>query len=130
MVGLRDPFGRLVRWALRLQEFTICYKTGRHHADTDCLSRLPQPTTLCDADNFLAAIDDTAFLDLATFREEQRNDCTLDDLFDSATQPISSPGFIVRDGLLYKKNYMADGARLLLVVPKKEFGNAHTLGYA
>ena len=123
LVGLRDPSGRLARWALRLQEFDfeIRYKSGRHHADADCLSRLPLPTTACDADNFddfLAAIDDTAFPDLAAFRKEQRNDRSLDALFDSAAQPRGKNGFVIQDGLLYKKNYTADGARLLLVVPK------------
>ncbi|XP_072142285.1 uncharacterized protein [Dermacentor andersoni] len=101
-------------------DFAVGYKSGRHHADADCLSRLPLPTSACDADNFnefLAAIDDILFPDLAIFREEQRDDHSLDALFASAAQPTGKNGFDIQDSLPYKTNYAADGTRLLLVVP-------------
>lgn len=81
LVNLRDPSGRLARWALRLQEyvFTISYKSGRRHADADCLSRMPQRTTDCDADNFdhLIASLSPDFPDASTFAAEQRKDPSL-----------------------------------------------------
>lgn len=122
LVSLRDPSGRLARWAIRLQEFdfTVRYKSGNRHADADCLSRLPLPTTECEADNFddfITAID-SHFPDIAAFRTAQHEDHCLDHLFASANDPASSSSFVVHDAVLYKKNYSGQGARLLLVVPR------------
>lgn len=122
LVNLRDPSGRLARWALRLQEydFVVSYKSGRRHADADCLSRLPLPTTECDADNFdeYIAFVSTGFPDMDTFISEQRKDDSLQPLFAAARESAADNRFRLRDGALYKTNFSATGARYLLVVPK------------
>lgn len=123
LVNLRDQSGRLARWALRLQEydFTILYKSGRKHSDTDCLSRMPLNKTVCDAENFdhLIALLAPLFPDKTTFETEQRKDPRLSPLFAAARAPTTQGCFCVQDGLLYKKVFSTTGARFLLVVPEK-----------
>lgn len=122
LINLRDPSGRLARWALRLQEynFTVSYKSGRKHADADCLSRMPVDATVCDADDFdhLIASVAPAFPDKATFETEQRKDVSLNPLFVIAQASTPESRFCVRDGLLYKKSISGTGSRFLLVVPE------------
>lgn len=122
LVSLRDPSGRLARWALRLQEydFTVSYKTGRRHADADCLSRLPLKSTDCEAENFdryLSSLD-PAFPDVDVFKAEQLKDPKLQPYFSAAQDSQIARQFCVRNGMLYKKNYSATGPLLLLVVPE------------
>ncbi|XP_075740914.1 SNF related kinase isoform X1 [Rhipicephalus microplus] len=122
LITLRDPSGHLARSALRLQEFDfiIAYKSGWRHTDTNCLSRLPLSTTDDNTDTFdvCFATVQCAFPDVTTFQREQRNDLTLDFLFAPVRSPKGSGRFCLRDGLLYKMNFSANGAQYFLVVPQ------------
>ena len=115
LAGLKDPSGRLARWALRLQEYdvTIVYKTGRKHQDADALSRNPVEEAEDLAENLLAITTDT---DIA---EEQKKDPEVTKLLD--LQKLSNTEdrkFEIIDGVLCKKNFDPFGKRWLPVIPK------------
>lgn len=118
--SLKDPIGRLGRWALRLQEytFTVAYKSGRLHRDADCLSRHPvDPPTNTDDDS------ETCVLAISDFRHiaaEQRTDTSLRSIIDRLQAHPCHPthrAFVLRNGVLYRRNFRPDGPDLLLVVP-------------
>ncbi|GFU73771.1 retrovirus-related Pol polyprotein from transposon 412 [Trichonephila clavipes] len=76
LMNLKDPSGRLARWALRLQEhdFDVKYKTGKKHSDADALSRNPVEEETETSDKFLAV---TTSMNLAV---EQKKDQDLEKL--------------------------------------------------
>ncbi|GBM36330.1 Retrovirus-related Pol polyprotein from transposon 412 [Araneus ventricosus] len=77
LANLKDPSGRLERWALRLQEYDvdIVFKSGRRHQDADCLSRNPLPTIEKETS------EDIPFLNTITnFKEEQSKDLKVADI--------------------------------------------------
>ncbi|UYV79514.1 hypothetical protein LAZ67_17002951, partial [Cordylochernes scorpioides] len=112
LAGLKDPSGRLARWALRLQEFdiTVVYKSGRKHKDADCLSRNPVPEEQEDFPNIISIID---------IRAEQSRDPNLAKIIDKIEETGPFKGFEVMDGVLYKRNYEPYGRQRLLVLPKQ-----------
>jgi hypothetical protein len=46
LMSIKEPTGKLARWALRLQEFDIeiAYRPGKTNQNADCLSRIPIPS--------------------------------------------------------------------------------------
>ncbi|GFY37548.1 transposon Ty3-I Gag-Pol polyprotein [Trichonephila inaurata madagascariensis] len=97
LANLRDPSSQLAWWALRLQEYdvSIVFKSGKKHADADCLSRNPIP--IITEIESLAAIRD-----LAT---EKRDDPFLAAFIKACEQSpdISSAGFSIVNNVLCKK---------------------------
>lgn len=120
--SLKDPTGRLARWALRLQEYDmeIIYKSGRKHLDADCLSR--NPPRLPHEFSNLAEIN---ALDLSSMAIIQREDVRLRKIFEKLDSLDSATlnSYTIVDDILYKKSYDPQSALLLLVLPQPHYAD-------
>lgn len=120
--SLKDPTGRLARWALYLQDYdySVVYKSGKLHRDADCLSRHPveePPADDPDTDICVFLLSD--FEDIG---DHQRRDPTFRPIIDRLDSEPADPSlnaFVLRDGILYRRNFRADGPDLLLAVPEQ-----------
>ncbi|GFU24819.1 hypothetical protein TNCV_2428131 [Trichonephila clavipes] len=131
LMNLKDPSGRLARWALRLQEhdFDVKYKTGKKHSDADALSRNPVEEETETPDKFLAV---TTSMNLAM---EQKKDQDLPKL-KLLSNSSKNEEFRFIDGILCRKNFDPDGKLWLPVIPKhlradilRHFHDAPTAGH-
>ncbi|UYV69112.1 hypothetical protein LAZ67_6002474, partial [Cordylochernes scorpioides] len=118
--NLKDPTGRLVRWALKLQEYnvTVVYKSGRKHQDADCLSR--NPLQLESEEAYNDEDDDIPSITALTcFEAEQRKDPKISKLIEETERfGAESKGYEMLKGTLYKNNFDPLGNQHLLVVPR------------
>ncbi|UYV71013.1 K02A2.6-like [Cordylochernes scorpioides] len=113
--GLKDPSGRLARWALRLQEYNVnvAYKNGRKHQDADCLSRNP-----IEANNPGESGDDIPTLSALTdIVAEQRKDPVIVRISEECLKNDQNR-FKIINGALYKRNFDPVGQPWLLVIPR------------
>ena len=121
LASLKDPTGRLARWALRLQEYTytVVYKSGKLHQDADCLSRYP----VADRPSTSTASIDCVFSlsQLLSLGDELRRDPHISQIMQrlrSSPHDASVRMFAFKDDTLYRRNLSPVGPALLPVVPK------------
>ncbi|GFT99792.1 transposon Ty3-I Gag-Pol polyprotein [Trichonephila clavipes] len=112
-MNLKDPSGRLARWALRLQEhdFGVKYKTGKKHSDADALSRNPVEEETETPDKCSAV---TTGMNLAMEQKKDQDLAKLKLLSNSS----KNEEFRFIDGILCRKNFVPDGKLWLPVIPK------------
>ncbi|GFU02242.1 hypothetical protein TNCV_2466171 [Trichonephila clavipes] len=131
LMNLKDPSGRLARWALRLQEhdFDVKYKTGKKHSDADALLRNPVEEETETSDKFLAV---TTSMNLAMEQKKDQDLAKLKLLSNSS----KNEEFRFIDGILCRKNFDPDGKLWLPVIPKhlradilRHFHDAPTAGH-
>ncbi|GFT15958.1 hypothetical protein TNCV_3315231 [Trichonephila clavipes] len=131
LMNLKDPSGRLARWALRLKEhdFDVKYKTGKKHSDADALSRNPVEEETETPDKFLAV---TTSVNLAMEQKKDQDLAKLKLLSNSS----KNEEFRFIDGILCRKNFDPDGKLWLPVIPKhlradilRHFHDAPTAGH-
>ncbi|UYV72103.1 hypothetical protein LAZ67_9001818 [Cordylochernes scorpioides] len=112
--NLKDPTGRLARWALKIQEydFDIIHKSGKKHLDADGLSRGPLPETDWDEDF------ERLFLNQITDEEDKFIESVKKNL--NGSRRSIAQNFKEEDGCLFKKNPNPEGRAWLLVVPENK----------
>lgn len=87
------------------------------HRDADCLSRHPvDPPDPTGNDDFSVF----ALSDLLNIADHQRRDPSLRKIIERLTSEPTDPSmraFVIRDGILFRRNFRADGPDELLAVP-------------
>ncbi|GFT75399.1 hypothetical protein TNCV_3393951 [Trichonephila clavipes] len=130
LMNLKDPSGRLARWALRLQEhdFDVKYKTGKKHSDADALSRNPVEEETETPDKFLAV---KTSMNLAMEQKRSRP-CEIK----TFEQLIQKRRIQIHRRYPCRKNFDPDGKLWLPVIPKhlradilRHFHDAPTAGH-
>ena len=110
-MGIKDPTGKLARWALTIQQydFTIKYCSGVSNGNADALSRWPDFLTLA----VLKCLDDTNF-EANYLKTLQTQDPSLSDLINylqteqlpaqdtkARSLLLTVNDFFMEDGILY-----------------------------
>jgi len=139
LLKLKDPEGKLARWALRLQpfDFEIVYKSGVKHKDADALSRNPvdpPPPTEDDPLDFedkLCIMQSKKLINLCALNEYnmhdlQSKDTSIAKIINCIEKNDQSAkcrikhleDYLLENGLLFKLNPEENGRMWRLVVPR------------
>jgi len=130
LCNVKDPNGRLARWALRLQSFDIIieHRAGKIHSNVDSLSRNPVDPPESQVDTWAL---DLATVDIEKMQKEDKklkfiihalNDLKNDNLDANLSNNVklsSLNDYSIQGDILYKANYKPDGRLWKLCVPKK-----------
>ena len=133
LLNLKNPNGRLARWALRLQpyNFTIEYTKGKLHNHADILSgfpyeKAPEEETGIEDRFLFSTIFQESPLTLPKLLEKRRNDNKIKEIIQEILKVkdghVSSmkgiDDFKIIDGVLHHVNFDPDGRLWCICIPK------------
>lgn len=146
LLSLKSPAGRLVRWALKLQEFDIRfeYTPGKANVVADTLSRPICSNETQNNCGICSVICDLPTKSPTQLRQDQLTDpeiqkivTELEGVDELAAKRWSERGFLMEQGVLYRLNPDSDAEAPQLVIPAhqvtdvlKELHDAPTAGHA
>ncbi|XP_062524529.1 uncharacterized protein LOC134198871 [Bombyx mori] len=146
LLSLKSPAGRLVRWALKLQEFDIRfeYTPGKANVVADTLSRPICSNETQNNCGICSVICDLPTKSPTQLRQDQFTDpeiqkivTELEGVDELAAKRWSERGFLMEQGVLYRFNPDSDAEAPQLVIPAhqvtdilKELHDAPTAGHA
>ena len=119
LMKLRNPSGRLCRWALKLMEFSfdIVYKSGKLHNNVDTLSRAPTEEVIDKS------VEDIPMCQIESIDliEEQNKDkyCQFIKHMLSKNMTRFTKKFIEHEKIIYRKTFNSIGEEVYLVVLPK-----------
>jgi hypothetical protein len=122
---LKDPYGRIARLLLRLQEFRFILRhvSGKKHVCADYFSRQEAEWPEFDEKNFEEELEIPTYLaSLADIKIAQHADALLKPIIDelSKNEPSNkSRGYTLIDEVLYRRGTNLRGSANLLVVPQQ-----------
>jgi Integrase zinc binding domain len=120
---LRDPYGRIARLLLRLQEFmfTLSHISGKKHVCADYFSRQPAHWPEFNSKEFEDELEIPSYIaTLAEIKIAQKADAKLKPILDeliSGETTNKSRNFTLIDDTLYKRGSNPRGNKNLLVIP-------------
>ena len=119
LMKLRNPSGRLCRWALKLMEFSfeIVYKSGKLHNNVDTLSRAPTDEIVDKSveDIPMCQVEDIDMI------KEQKGDkyCQFVKQMLNKNMPRFTKKFVEHQNIIYRKTFNSIGEEVFLVVLPK-----------
>jgi len=125
-LNLKDPHGRLARWALRLQpyDFEITYKSGKKHSDADALSRNPvdpappsEHETL-DFTDLLCSISTNKYENIAELQNvDPKLSLIKNTVINNDETKFKIDEYSVQNNILYKINNDEEGRLWRICIP-------------